>query len=207
VLTPDQLYRQAQQADRQGQVPEAIRLYALLGAETAHTRPDLSAWALQRAQYLQGGHQNYGASVGPSATGPTAGRVYALPTSTASVQVGAPVTPRAASSQDDVMRTTTIRRDSSAFTPQPTTGPPRGSQSQWLGYRGVLRRAGRMNEGQTTYALDDPVTLRPLLYATAGTGVNLDAYQNRIVQLWGWTVYRGDLKNNHMIATRVIPVQ
>jgi hypothetical protein len=210
--TPAQLWQQAQQADRCGQVNEAIRLYARFASEATQSHPTHSAWALQRANFLRNGYQNYGGPTGYPA--PTAGRVYALPASSAGggLQVGPPTTARAASSPADVTRTTTIKRDSSAFVPQaPTGAPPRlapgSSPSSWQGYKGVLRRAGRVVEGQTTYALDDPVTLRPVLYASPGAGVNLEGYLNREVELWGYTVYRGDLKNNHMTATRVVPVQ
>lgn len=121
----------------------------------------------------------------------------------------APAPGRAAASTNVVQvspRGIDARPVSSAFTPQPAA--PRGvSPSTWMRYRGVLRRAGRVVEGQATYALDDPDSLRPLLYATASGNVRLDAYLNRVVELEGYTVFRGDLKNNLMSVVRVAPSQ
>jgi hypothetical protein len=198
-LTPAQLYQQAQQAERAGQVAEAIRLYALAGAGAAQSQPALSALALERARYLHTGHQEYGSGGGippaPPATA-TAGTARA-PASTTVVQVS----PSGAGRGIDARPASAL---SSAFTPQPA--PQRGSSpSSWMRYRGVLRRAGRVVEGQTTYALDDPDTLRPVLYATASGNLRLDAHLNQVVELWGYTVYRGDLKNNLMTVVRIAP--
>jgi hypothetical protein len=173
---PAQLYQQAQQADRAGQVTEAIRLYALTASEAAQSQPALATLALQRAQYLQSGYQRYGAAP-PAAA------------STSVVQIG----PSGAA-----------RPVSSSFTA--STPPARaGSPSSWMRYRGVVRRAGRVVEGQVTYALDDPGTRRPLLYATGSGALRLDAHLHQVVELWGYTVYRGDLKNNLMTVVRVVP--
>lgn len=177
--TPVQLWQQAQDAERVGQLGEAIRLYALVGAEAAQTQPTLSAQALDRARFLQGGHQQYGAQVPATNT----------------VQVGQP----------SVAHVPVSRAAATAPPPQPP--PPRGTPASWMRYRGVLRRAGRVIEGQVTYALDEIETLRPVLYASSGTGVRLDAYLNQVVELWGYTVYRGDLKNNYMTAVKVVPSQ
>jgi hypothetical protein len=187
--TPAQLYQQAQQADAAGQVAEAVRLYALVAAEAAQSQPALASLALQRAQFLQGGYQNYGAG-GGVAPAPTAPAERA-PASTNVVQVG----------PGGVL----ARPVSSASTPAATPPARAGSPSSWMRFRGVLRRAGRVVEGQTTYALDDPETRRPLLYATGSGALRLDAYINQVVELWGYTVYRGDLKNNLMTVVKVVP--
>lgn len=213
TASPEQLWRQAEHAERTGQVAEAIRLYALVGAGTAASNPSVSAMALQRAQFLQGGYRNYGvgAVAQPpvaAAPAPAAGgsRSYPLPAASGaeSVRMGAPTAATGAGVANVV--TTTLQRDNSQFTPLPATGsPPRGVPSTWSGYKGVLRRAGRTVEGYSTYALDDPTTLRPVVYATAGQGVNLEPYLNRVVQLWGYTVWRGDLRNNYITVSRVVP--
>ncbi|MFO0925825.1 MAG: hypothetical protein U0736_02165 [Gemmataceae bacterium] len=210
--SPEQMWRQAEHAERTGQLAEAIRLYALVGAGTVGSNPSLSALALQRAQFLQGGYRNYG--VGAVAQPPTAtpvstagaGRSYPLPAANGveAVRMGAPTAPAGLAPANVV--TTTLQRDNSQFTPlAPTGSPPRGMPSSWSGYKGVLRRAGRTVEGATTYALDDPTTLRPVVYATGGQGVNLEAHLNKVVQLWGYTVWRGDLRNNYITVSRIVP--
>lgn len=210
--SPEQMWRQAEHAERTGQLAEAIRLYALVGAETAVNNPSVSALALQRAQFLQSGYRSYGAGAvaqPPAATpASTAGanRTYTLPASAGveAVRMGAPTAPAGLGPANVV--TTTLQRDNSQFTPQAPCGhPPRGTPSSWTGYKGVLRRAGRTVEGYTTYALDDPTTLRPVVYATAGQGVSLEPYLSKVVQLWGYTVWRGDLRNNYITVARVIP--
>ncbi|NBO92104.1 MAG: SH3 domain-containing protein [Planctomycetia bacterium] len=51
--TPEQEWAEAAAAERQHNYPEAIRLYAALGARTASSHPQLSAAALQQAAWLQ----------------------------------------------------------------------------------------------------------------------------------------------------------
>jgi hypothetical protein len=186
---PEEMWRKAEQAERAGHVAEAIRLYALVGAGTAQTQAALSSMALERARYLQGGYQNYGATVG------------GVPPPPSPVQVGAPNTPGAT-------RATSVARppsrDTISYTGQtPRLDPARNGKATWESYRGILRRAGRVVEGQPTYAIDDPVTLRPIVYASPARGVNFEAHLNRIVTLSGYTGYRGDLRIQYMIAVRL----
>jgi hypothetical protein len=79
--------------------------------------------------------------------------------------------------------------------------------ANWTTFRGRLRRAGRAVEGQTTYAIDDPYTLRPLVYATAARGINLEAYLNQNIQVSGYSVWRGDLRNNFVTVVRIDSAQ
>jgi hypothetical protein len=185
---PEELWRKAEQAERAGDVQAAIRLYALVGAGTAGTHPALSSMALERARYLQGGYQNYGATVGgvPSPPPPP-------------VQVGGPASPGTSRSMDGQ----TPRQTSSFIGQPPRLHASRNGATSWVSYRGVLRRAGRIVEGQQTYALDDPVTLRPILYASAARGVDFEPHLNRIVTLSGYSFWRGDLRNNYMTAVRL----
>jgi SH3-like domain-containing protein len=194
-LSPDQLWQRAVQAERAGQMTEAIRLYALVGSETAHTNSSLSAMALARARYLQGGYQNYGAGVGV-APPPT------MPASpTTPVVVGAPTTPRG----NWVQGTPTSSPTPTTVPSAPPTNPIQ--LANWTTFRGRLRRAGRAVEGQTTYAIDDPYTLRPLVYATAARGINLEAYLNQNIQVSGYSVWRGDLRNNFVTVVRIDSAQ
>lgn len=184
-LTLGQMWLKAQQAERNGQVTEAVRLYALVGAEAAQVNPQLSAQALERAQYLQVGHQRYGAMAGVS---PVQGTPVSMRAQ--AVQVGAPARPG-----------TGTPPATSSFTPaaQPAAANAQGMAT----YRGMLRRAGRAVEGRTMYALDGGTTVRPLLYATPGSGVNLEAYLDKEVDLTGYARYDGGLRNTYMIVTRV----
>ncbi|MFO0877188.1 MAG: SH3 domain-containing protein [Gemmataceae bacterium] len=193
--TADQLWARAQQAERNGQYAEAVRLYALVGAETARSNPNMSAVALQRANFLQTGAQNYGASVGPAVGSPT--YPVATPASTSPLQIGGPTTSAPAT------RMPVVPTSASA-------NPPRGyatrnGQTSWLSFRGILRRSGRTIEGQQTYALDDPITLRPILYATPARGVDFESHVNRTVTLTGYSFWRGDLRNNFMSAVHLVP--
>jgi SH3-like domain-containing protein len=182
-LSPEVMFRKAEQAERTGQMAEAIRLYALVAAETAQTRPAYSSMALERARYLQGGSQNYGATVGSA------------PPATRPVQVGGPTSTRSAAA---------ARQVSSSFTGQPPRiNQSRNGSTSWISYRGVLRRAGRTVEGQPTFALDDPVTFRPILYVTPARGIDFESNLNRIVTVSGYSFWRGDLRNNYMTAVRL----
>ncbi len=67
---------------------------------------------------------------------------------------------------------------------------------------GRLRRAGRMLEGRTTYVLESSQG-RPLFYVTSEAGVELEPYLNRNVELYGVSIYSGDLRANYMRAERV----
>src|SRR5690606_34976620 len=104
------------------------------------SNPNLSAMALQRAHHLQTGAQNYGASVGAMAPPPA--YPTTTPVSTQPIQIGGPKPSGAPA------RTTA---GSSAVSP-PRGYVSRNGQTSWLSFRGVLRRAGRTIEGQTTYA-------------------------------------------------------
>jgi hypothetical protein len=67
---------------------------------------------------------------------------------------------------------------------------------------GRLRRAGRMLEGRTTYVLESSLG-RPLFYVTPEAGVELEPYLNRNVELYGVSIYSGDLRANYMRVERV----
>lgn len=186
---PEEMWQKAEQAERAGNLTEAIRLYALVGAGTARTQAALSSRALERARYLQGGYQNYGATVG------------GVPPPPSPVQVGAPNTPGATRATSAARAPS---RETISYTGQtPRLDPARNGKTTWESYRGILRRAGRVVEGQTTYVIDDPVTYIPIVYAAPARGVNLEAHLNRIVTVSGYTGYRGELRNKYMIAVRL----
>jgi hypothetical protein len=70
---------------------------------------------------------------------------------------------------------------------------------------GKLRKSGAHDEqGRSLYALDD-VYGRPFYYIEPGSGVDLQPYLGRAVELVGPAVYDSRLRANHMIAMRVQP--
>ena len=79
-------------------------------------------------------------------------------------------------------------------TPQPMPPAPSGP--------GRLRRAGRMLEGRTTYVLETNLG-RPLFYVTPEPGVDLEPFINRTVELYGVSIYSGELRANYMRAEKV----
>ena len=75
----------------------------------------------------------------------------------------------------------------------------------WLGYRGVLRKTGRFDQGVRTYVVDDPNTSIPLVEFTPSRGMDLDVLLGRTAAVWGYTWYRGDLRHNFMQASQLFP--
>ncbi len=45
-----------------------------------------------------------------------------------------------------------------------------------------------------------------MLYVTAQPGIDLECYVNRKVELFGPSIYRGDLRSNYMGVVRVQPL-
>jgi hypothetical protein len=90
----------------------------------------------------------------------------------------------------------------SAVPPRPA--PLAGPAPITINGPGVLRLAGRCWEGRRTYRLET-VQGRPIVYATAEPGVDLEPYLNHKVELYGPTIYSGDLRANYMRVERVRP--
>ena len=63
-----------------------------------------------------------------------------------------------------------------------------------------------MSDAQRTYALDNAQGI-PMYYVSAQPGVDLEPSLNRYVELFGRMEYRGDLRANYMIVSRVQPAQ
>jgi hypothetical protein len=83
-------------------------------------------------------------------------------------------------------------------TPVSTTSrqPPR----DWIVLRGRLRLSGQNINGDKMYVIDmeDQGYVRPLAYASAGEGVDLDALEGKVVEVRGPAMFRGDLRMNYM---------
>ncbi|GIW79086.1 MAG: hypothetical protein KatS3mg105_0893 [Gemmatales bacterium] len=67
---------------------------------------------------------------------------------------------------------------------------------------GRLLRAPFFVDNKPTYVLESTNGM-PRLYVTAESNLNLEQYVNRLVDLWGPVMYRGDLKTNYMRVRQV----
>jgi hypothetical protein len=193
--TVEGLYRQAVEAERTGQVGEAIKFYLQAAAETATTSPAWSAQATQRAQYLQSGYQGYPAGAAPTqsrypapgtggqATVP-AGRTYPLPAATPTVRMAGP---------------------SGSGTPVSRDGGGAAPAHPW--YAGRLKRAGRSDLYRHLYVLEfSGPDGNPYIgmYVTPQEGTNLEPYVNRTIQVTGPVDYNGELRGKLMTAQRAL---
>lgn len=172
------LMDQARQAETAGNVPKAIELYTQVYRQSIDSNHGLAMEALNRVHYLQSGNQG---SVPP-------GYRPGVPAEATAGQAANRIAPVPA-------QTTSNTQVGYGGRPQPTpivqpSGP------------GRLRRAGFFVDGKQAYVLENSQG-RPLLYVTAQAGLNLEPYVNRTVELFGPTVYHGDLRTNYMSAAQV----
>jgi hypothetical protein len=173
------LWRQAQEADRQGKVAEAIRLYGELARVT--TDENTRILALNRAQFLRDGPRR--AATVPTSASPFQPAVQprgTLPRATPQYPVGT-APPVGMSSQNQ-------RPDGLV-----RSGP------------GLLVRTAIFIDGRKAYALMSSQGAHRM-YVTAD-GVNLESHVERNVELIGRAVYHGQLRTNYMQATQVVPLQ
>jgi hypothetical protein len=204
-VSPLELWQRAMNAERAGQIPEAIRLFNQVAVAAADSDPRTAGFARQWVDYLQSGHQAYGAGGAPvpvnpvSTGGAMVGRNYPLGADAAgAVRLNAPTASRV--SWNDA----TTARSAAPASPMNVAGqlPP-----GWLAYRGRLRLAGRAVEGVKTYVIDmeEQGYVRPVAYVTAGPGIDLGSQVGRVIEAWGPAVYRGDLRTNYMTVMRLMP--
>jgi hypothetical protein len=182
--SPEAMWYQALQAERTGRYQEAVRLYALVGADCAVSNPYMSGQALYRAKYLQDYFRSYGVALppGPTTTDPRQGVASVAPTA----RLGAPGPERSSFTRETTAPATLVSR----FNPtNPST------------YSGLLRESGRCRDGRKLYALDSPGY--PRMYVTVGEGVDLERHIDRSVQLTGPAHYDGELRANFMTVQRV----
>lgn len=71
---------------------------------------------------------------------------------------------------------------------------------------GRLRKAAFYIDNQPAYVLENSQGL-PLYYVTGQPGMNLEMYLNRVVDLQGPVVFRGDVRKNYMHVTHVNLIQ
>jgi hypothetical protein len=184
-LNGDVLWRQAQQAEQNGQIAAAIQLYEQAGKANLSLNPERAMAAYERARALERSHPSAAGSFTPAGypsearySGP--GRVYPLGS--------APEAP-------------------SLRIPQPggqSAATTAGSTS-WSDV-GYLRPAGRRVAGQGHYQLEDS-TGRPIVYVTPQPGLNLDAYCNSNVRVYGTAVFNDSLRAYVVTATSAEPAR
>lgn len=182
--------QQAEQAKKAGHTAEAIRLYEQAGRELINTNHDLATYCQNQAHFLRQGNvgsvpPGYQPGIPPHATTGADPRIAPIPNYTP----GTPAPGQLASQQQ-----------AAGYSPQPTNQAP--MQSSGLGR---LRRAGFFVDGKQAYVLENSQG-RPQYYVTATPNLNLEPYVNRVVNLVGVAVYRGDLRSNHMTVSGVSQV-
>jgi hypothetical protein len=189
----DPLWQQAQQLELAGNIPEAIRLYEQLARQTSDHNLSLSA--SNRAQFLRDGKRgSVPAGYQPRPSEATYGRLVPTPAGTQTSYQ--PNYQRAASHYCYVKENSApLAGAAGGAAPPPTPAVPQRAGP------GRLYKAGFIVDGKQAYVLE--VTGRPRLYVTGAAGVNLEPYVNRIVDLYGPIVYRGDLRTNYMTASQV----
>jgi hypothetical protein len=61
-------------------------------------------------------------------------------------------------------------------------------------------------DGKRAYRLEPVSGNKMWMYVTAGGNVNLDPYVGKVISVYGFTVYRGDLRTNYMAVVQVSPI-
>jgi hypothetical protein len=194
--TPDALWSRAQQAERSGHEAEAIDLYQRVAQDIAST-PELAAQARERALYLRDAQRSPTAARAPSyptdelpPSDPAASRFYPMPSH---------------SPPGPTVRLAPPCGTSGEACAPGTSPPPATPAGMYSSGPGRLRRAGRQLDGKTAYVLEGGPGRLPL-YVTGQTGIDLEPYVNRKVELVGPSIYRGDLRANFMAVSRVQPL-
>jgi hypothetical protein len=205
----DPLWAQAQQAEQAGDIVRAKQYYQAL----AHSTQDhnLAILCYNRCRFLDEGNRG---SVPPgyqpgrpsvAAYGPEARlsgtAVAPAPGGQATSQYCYVKENAPAPSQPTTMTTSRLPA------PAPPPPPPAAPAAQQSGSGpGRLYKAGFFVDGKQAYVLETSQG-RPRLYVTGTAGMSLEPYVNRVVELYGPMVYRGDLRTNYMTATQVTPLQ
>src|SRR5262249_4025408 len=85
--------------------------------------------------------------------------------------------------------------------PSPALNPTPGRSGP-----GWLRRTGfELLDNKPAYALEADQKGQRWLYVTGGSGVDLEPYIGKHVELYGPMVYHGVLRTNYMTVTQVVP--
>lgn len=200
--SPSVLYERAKSAQAAGQMSQAIQDYERLALMIQPTNPTLAQSYMNHAATLR--RMYYPATLPPPSRAPANGTRTPAPGRTAapsrqSVPSGE-ATPSTVRLAAPTGVSTTVSRVPASWVPQPA-----GVSGVTSSASGVLYRAGRTVEGRATYRLET-IAGAPLLYITPQTGIDLEPYLNRNVEVHGPAVYRGDLRANYMTVTSAQPL-
>jgi hypothetical protein len=174
----DPRWAEAEKAEREGRIAEAIEMYCRLGRDEANRDHDLSMRAYNQASFLRQRAAYQG--VRPA----EARYPYQTETRLRPVAAGA------------------SQPTATCYAPQPCCVPC-GDVYPYV-FQGQLRKAYQSVDWKSTYAL---VGLRgEVVSYVTGKDVELEPYLGRNVQLTGQAWWRGDLRANYMTASRVTPL-
>jgi SH3-like domain-containing protein len=184
---------EAQRLAQAGQTEEAIKMYHDLAKKVLNTDHDLAMRCHNQAHFLRMGMR---ASV-PAGYDPTKTSESHYPATSTSrlTPIAAGVALQAPAGC--VPCPGAPQPQQSAYAPAPPPGWFRSGP-------GSLRRAGRGVDDRVTY-VHQGVNGQGRLYVTPAPGLNLDAYLNGTVEVYGPVVYRGDLRAYYMTASLVVP--
>src|SRR5262249_37314398 len=167
---------------------EAIRRYEELGRQTASTDHALSIRAFSQAQCLREG--NHG-SVPPNYQRGNPTDVYYGSSTSASRPATIPIHP--------VSPPTTAYASGTATPGAPAQSPSAPPPAEWRA--GWIGRSSVVLYGQRLYVLQDQLG-QLLLYVLPSPGMNLEAYVNRPVYLYGSVRYESQLRRDFLTPTR-----
>jgi hypothetical protein len=197
----DPLWLQAERAEQTGNIKEAEELYTRCAEQTPDY--DLRLACFNRLTSLYRLQQVQRNVVQPqvrltNAYAVNAGTERQLPANPAPAPTPAgpaPAPPAQASSQYGSAPAASVRpANPPGLPPQPAL---RASGPGWL------RRTSFFVDNKRAYALQSDQG-QLLLYVTGGTGIDLEPFVGKAVDLYGPLGYRGDLRTNYMTATQVV---
>jgi hypothetical protein len=187
-------YQETEARDPQEAVAQYYKLAGL------DPDPDRRQKALTRADYLRNTPHNPPAPDGSPAPSPAGGegRVYPLP-GEAAAPPSARLSPPAGVPPQGQPSVSASPSATGAMPAQPD------GQKWYNSGPGKLRKSGARDEqGRPLFALDD-LYGRPMYYIAPGSGVDLQPYLGRAVELSGPAEFNARLRANYMIAMRVQP--
>jgi hypothetical protein len=197
----DPLLAQAEAAERRGDYAEAVRLYEQLSVQCRDRDHALFLQCLNRIHHIQSGHRG---SV-PSGYVPGTPNTASYPGRGGDTRL---IPSPAAGSVPYATSQYTYYRDQGArpmYQPQMTSYSPRLASPQ-----PVIQSSGPAWLRRTSFALDNKVAYAVeddhgnlLMYVTAQSGVDLEPFRGRHVELWGPIYYHGLMKKNYMMVAQV----
>lgn len=209
VSDAQQLWQRAQQAERTGNINEAMQLYSQLASQTSGPDNALAMQGLNRAYWLREAQRNVAASTIPPVQPQPLQATPASQVRYGGNQAGNPAVAYAPPVPGGTPAPASAGQQPSGPVPSSTPSAPWQPVSN-EGYLssgpGWLRHSGRLLESRKAYVLESTGNY-PRLYVTPQAGLDLDQYVGHYVELIGPAIYRGDLRANYMTVVRVQQLQ